>query len=194
VPHFEIPPSIPRTRRGLLQPIANRLFRALGWRFEGEIPNEPKLVAIVAPHTSNWDFPIGLVAKWALRLKASWLGKHTLFRPPFGWIMRRLGGIAVDRQSAHNVVDQMVHVFRARERLVLVIAPEGTRKKVQDWKTGFLHIARGAGVPILLIAFDWRRRVIRLGPTVKARSDVDVQLREIREMYDGVTGKHPANA
>lgn len=158
------------------------------------MPDAPKLVAIVAPHTSNWDFPIGLVAKWALRLKASWLGKHTLFRPPFGWIMRRLGGIAVNRQAAHNVVDQMVDVFHSRERLVLVIAPEGTRKKVKEWKTGFLHIARGAGVPILLIAFDWRRRVIRLGPTLEARDDADVQMREIRAMYADVTGRHPANA
>jgi len=194
VAHFEVPPSIPRTRRGLLQPFAKRLFHALGWRFEGEITDEPKLVAIVAPHTSNWDFPIGLVAKWALRLKASWFGKDTLFRPPFGWLMRRLGGIAVDRDATHNVVDQMVRVFRSRERLVLVIAPEGTRKKVAEWRTGFLHIARGAGVPILLIAFDWRRRVIRLGPTLEPSPDADTQMREIREMYEGVTGKHPANA
>jgi 1-acyl-sn-glycerol-3-phosphate acyltransferase len=158
------------------------------------MPDAPKLVAIVAPHTSNWDFPIGLVAKWALRLRASWLGKHTLFRPPFGWIMRRLGGIAVNRKSTHNVVDQMIDVFRSRERLVLVIAPEGTRKKVAEWKTGFLHIARGAEVPILLIAFDWRRRVIRFGPTVVPDGDPDAQMRQIRGLYADVVGKNPANA
>jgi 1-acyl-sn-glycerol-3-phosphate acyltransferase len=174
--------------------LARRLFQLLGWRFEGEFPDEPKLVAIVAPHTSNWDFPLGLLAKWALRLELSWLGKDTLFRPPFGFLMRRLGGIAVNRRASNNVVDQMIDVFHARERLVLVIAPEGTRKKVAEWKSGFLHIARGAGVPILLIGFDWRRRVIRLGPAVLPRDDTDAQMQEIRDMYAGVTGKHPANA
>ena len=154
------------------------------------MPDEPKLVAIVAPHTSNWDFPLGLLVKWALGLRASFLGKHTLFRAPLGWLMRRWGGIPVDRRSANNVVSQMVDEFRRRKALLLVIAPEGTRKHVADWKTGFYHIADGARVPIVCVAFDWGRRVIRFGPTVWPSGDVDREVTELRRTFDGVRGKH----
>ena len=186
---FELPPSIPRKRSVLLRPLARWLLARLGWRSEGTLPDEPKLVAIVAPHTSNWDFPLGLLVKWALSLRAAFLGKHTLFRPPLGWLMHRWGGIPIDRRSSHNVVAQMVEEFGRRDKLLLVIAPEGTRKKVSQWKTGFYHIAEGARVPIVCVAFDWGRRVIRFGPTVVASGDVDREVTELRRTFDGVRGK-----
>ena len=101
---FDLPPSIPSTRSMVLRPFARWLLARMGWHSDGVLPDEPKLVAIVAPHTSNWDFPLGLLVKWALGLRASFLAKHTLFRPPLSWFMRRWGGIPVDRRSANNVV------------------------------------------------------------------------------------------
>lgn len=184
-----LPPALPRTGHRLLGACARALFRALGWRFEGEIPDVPKLVAIVAPHTSNWDFIVGLIAKWALELDAHWLGKHTLFRGPFGRLFRRLGGIPVDRSSSHNVVDTSVAAFAARDRMLLAIAPEGTRKQVAQWRTGFYHIARGAGVPILLVAFDWKRKVIRFGPTLTPTGEVAEQMAWIQARYAGIAGR-----
>ena len=186
---FELPPSIPRKRSLLFRPFARWLLARLGWRSEGRLPDEPKLVAIVAPHTSNWDFPLGLLVKWALALRASFLGKHTIFRPPLGWFMRQWGGIPVDRRASHNVVSQMVDEFRRRDKLLLVIAPEGTRKHVGAWKTGFYHIAEGARVPIVCVAFDWGRRVIRFGPTLRPHGDVDREVTELRQSFDGVRGK-----
>lgn len=185
-----LPPALPHTGHRLLGAIARALFRALGWRFEGEIPDVPKLVAIVAPHTSNWDFVVGLIAKWSLELEASWLGKHTLFAGPLGAFFRHLGGIPVDRTSSHDVVAQTIAAFAAHERLLLAIAPEGTRKQVTHWKTGFYHIALGAGVPILLVAFDWKRKVIRFGPTLTPSGDVEKELGWIREQYAGIGGRN----
>lgn len=155
------------------------------------MPDVPRLVAIVAPHTSNFDFFIGVLAKWALRLDVKFLAKHSLFVPPIGWILRALGGIAIRREASHNVVEQMVDEFAARDSLMLVIAPEGTRKRVAQWKTGFYHIARGARVPILCIAFDWGRRVIRFGPTIEPTGDIERELHEIRGHFADVRGKYP---
>lgn len=191
---FTLPPAIPRKGNAFLEALGWLVLRAFGWRFEGEVPNLPKLVAIVAPHTSNWDFPLGLAAKWALRLHVSFLGKHTLFKPPFGFFFRAIGGIPVNRETSQNLVEQMASVFAEREQLVLVIAPEGTRKKVAHWKTGFYHIARAAHVPILLIAFDYGRRVIRFGPVVVPSGDVERETAAIRAHYDGVRGKRPEHA
>ena len=162
----------------------------MGWRIVGAIPDQPKLVAIVAPHSSNWDFVVGLLARYALRLDASWLGKHTLFHPPFGWIMRRWGGIAVDRTASHDVVSSTVAAFSSRPRVFLVIAPEGTRKQVSRWKTGFWHIARGAGVPILPIVFDWRDRAIRLLPPYITGPDLERDLAELRALFPTAAGKN----
>src|SRR3954466_11771357 len=152
--------EVPRRGGPLGKAFGLLVLKALGWRIEGDVPNHPRMVAIVAPHTSNWDFPVGLGARYALRLDASWLGKHTLFRPPFGWIMRRWGGISIDRSSSHDVVGQIIGEFSSRPRVFLVITPEGTRKQVSRWKTGFWHIARGAGIPILPLAFDWGPKTI----------------------------------
>lgn len=169
--------AVPRRGGRLSRGVAGFLLRRLGWAFEGELPDLPKAVIIVAPHTTNWDFVLGITAMFALEVRVSWLGKHTVFRPPFGRLFRWLGGIAVDREASSGVVEQMVAAFRSREELILGLAPEGTRRRVARWKTGFYHIAVGAGVPIVPATFDYPRRLIRLGaplvPTGDLASDMD---------------------
>jgi 1-acyl-sn-glycerol-3-phosphate acyltransferase len=181
--------NVPRRGGALAEAFGRSGLRLMGWRIEGDIPDHPRMVAIVAPHTSNWDFPVGLFARYALRLDASWLGKHTLFRPPFGWIMRRWGGIPVDRSAAHDVVAQTIESISSRPRVFLVITPEGTRKQVSRWRTGFWHIARGAGVPILPIAFDWGSRVVRIFPAFTPRENVDDDVAELQSKYAGTHGR-----
>jgi 1-acyl-sn-glycerol-3-phosphate acyltransferase len=161
----------------------------LGWRLEGEIPNLSKFVIIVAPHTSNWDFPVGASAKLALRLDATFLGKDSLFRFPLGVIMRALGGIPVDRSASHDLVSGIVAEFRKRERLVLVIAPEGTRRKVERWKTGFYHIALGAGVPIVTVGLDWGSRAIRIGVPFIPSGNADRDIALLQQWFAGMSGR-----
>jgi 1-acyl-sn-glycerol-3-phosphate acyltransferase len=162
----------------------------LGWRVEGDMPNRPKFVLIVAPHTSNWDFPVGMSAKLALGLAAAWVGKHTIFRWPFGGLLRSVGGIPVDRSASNDVVQQMVAEFARRERMVFALAPEGTRKKVERWKTGFYHIARGAGVPIVPVALDWGVKAIRIMPAFETTGNADADIAALRLMFDGVKGRN----
>ncbi len=163
---------------------------ALGWRVEGDMPNTGRFVLIVAPHTSNWDFPVGLSAKLALGLAASWVGKHTIFRWPFGVLLRRVGGIPVDRSASNDVVQQMVAEFARRPRMVFALAPEGTRKKVERWKTGFYHIAHGAAVPIVPVALDWERRTLRILPAFATTGNADADIAALRGLFKGVKGRN----
>jgi 1-acyl-sn-glycerol-3-phosphate acyltransferase len=122
------------------------------------MPSHKKYVIAVAPHTSWWDFPVGVLARSALHIEhARYLGKSQLFKPPFGWIFRKLGGTPVDRSSSHDMVEQVVKIFNAHDEFVLALAPEGTRQKVQKLRTGFYYIAKGAGVPIVPVGFDFEK-------------------------------------
>lgn len=175
---------------------ARRALRALvrlcGWEIVGTLPAERKYVVIGAPHTSNWDFAVMLAGTLVLGLKVSWLGKHTLFRPPFGGLMRALGGVEIDRSAAHNVVEQIARTFRDSDRLVILIAPEGTRKHTDHWKSGFYHIARAAGVPLTLAFIDYTHRRAGLGPTLTLSGDMQADMAEIRAFYDTHAGaRHP---
>ena len=168
-------------------------MRATGWKFEGALPNEPKFVIIVAPHTSNWDFPVGVMALFAIGFRVSFLGKHTIFKWPFGIFMRWLGGIPVERSVSRDRVAESIAAFNASEKLILVIAPEGTRKLVPRWKMGFYHVAHGAHVPIVPIAFDFAERLIRVHPPFHTTGDKEKDLAEIKELYRSVIGKNPEN-
>lgn len=171
--------------------LANSVLMLLGWRAEGSLAEYPKCVVVVAPHTSNWDFVIMLLLAVALRLKVTWMGKHTLFRPPFGAIMRRLGGLPIDRSARHNMVQQAVSSFHTHEQLKLAILPEGTRKRTPYWRSGFYHIALGAQVPIALGYADYRRKVGGIGRVIMPSGDVDADMALIRDFYTGVAGKRP---
>jgi 1-acyl-sn-glycerol-3-phosphate acyltransferase len=175
--------AIPRRGGWLSRALGRAVLRLLGWRVTGAFPDEPKLVMIGAPHTSNWDFVVALAAAFSLRLGFSWVGKHLLFRPPFGWFFRWLGGIPVDRRASHGFVQQMVGEFARRPRFLLAIAPEGTRKAVDRWKTGFYHIAVGAAVPILMVTFDNARKAVHVGPVVTPSGDLAADLERILALY-----------
>ena len=182
--------SVPRRGNAFTRMFGRLVLALTRFGVEGEIPDYPKLVVSVAPHTSNWDFIVGMGAMFALDLRLNFLAKHTLFRWPLGGILRWMGGIPVDRRSAHGVVGDAVDAFGAVDRLMLAITPEGTRSRVAHFKSGFLHIARGARVPLLLASFDWGARCVRLGPPFEFRSDVTADLEAIERYYAKVQGKH----
>jgi 1-acyl-sn-glycerol-3-phosphate acyltransferase len=161
-----------------------------GWRLEGDLPDVPKLVLIVAPHSSWWDAFWGLLFKVALGADIAFMAKRELFHGPPGALLRRLGGVAIERRAANDVVEQMVRRFRDKERFWLAIEPEGTRKAVNRWKSGFWHIARRAGVPILPGYFDYPGKVIGLGPLFHPTADKDADIAALRAFYAPFRGRH----
>jgi 1-acyl-sn-glycerol-3-phosphate acyltransferase len=164
-------------------------LKIMGWRVEGKIPDIKKFVIIAAPHTSNWDFPITLAVAFVLRMKIYWMGKAAMFRWPFAAALRWLGGIPIDRSQSHNVVEQSIQAFQKLERLIMVVPPEGTRKKVSYWKTGFYHIAKGANVPIVLGFLDYERKAGGIGPTFYPTGRLEEDLQKIQAFYATITGK-----
>lgn len=164
-------------------------MRLFGWHFEGGIPDVPKAVLIVAPHTSNWDFPLGVAAMFALGLQSVFLGKHTLFGRTLGPMMRWLGGVPVDRSAARGVVGETVRLFSSREQMILVLSPEGTRSTVERWRTGFYHIAVKAEVPIVPVAFDYGTRRISIGDCFVATGEMVSDLRILESFFTGTEGR-----
>jgi len=163
----------------------------VGWRVEGRFPDLAKTVVIAAPHTSNWDMPLMLAIAYVVGVRPAWLGKRELFRGPFGWVMRWLGGLPVDRALRQNLVQQAVDGFAAADRLHLVIPPSGTRSGATHWKSGFYHIARGAGVPIVCAFLDYRRKVGGIGPAFTPSGNVAADMVPIRAFYADVSAKFP---
>jgi 1-acyl-sn-glycerol-3-phosphate acyltransferase len=169
--------------------VGRAVLKLLRWHVEGVLPDLPKFVVAAAPHTSNWDFVIGLAVMFALDLRISFLGKHTLFRGPAASVLRWTGGIPVDRSSHHGVVGDSVAAFAQVERRVLAIAPEGTRSRVSHFKPGFLHIARGANVPVLLAAFDYEARCVRFGPLFEVGPDIEAERARTEAFFAPIKGK-----
>lgn len=163
----------------------------LGWAAAPEVPKERKYVIIAAPHTSNWDFPVMLFISFVLGLRVYWMGKHTLFSWPQGMLFRRLGGVSVDRRSHHNLVDQVAAEIAKRDDMILLVPPEGTRKKTEFWKSGFYYIARTAGVPIVLGYLDFGRKVGGLGEVFWPTGDPDADIAHIAKFYHAGMARHP---
>ncbi|MCC6770580.1 MAG: 1-acyl-sn-glycerol-3-phosphate acyltransferase [Gemmatimonadaceae bacterium] len=188
-----VPSAIPRRGSALGRLVGRVGLSLFGWKVVGSFPDLPKALIIVAPHTSNWDFIAGFWAYLALDLHANWFGKHTLFVWPFGAILRRFGGIPVHRESrvARQVVDVYVEAYQSRDRMLLAIAPEGTRRRVEEWKSGFHRIALGAGVPIVPVALDYRLSRVIVGEPFVPTSDWELDVMQIKARYAGVTPKHP---
>ena len=176
----------------LLRIVSRFYLKVTGWKLVMETPIARQTVVIAAPHTSNWDLPMSLAIVFACRLKIYFLAKQTLFTPPFGIFARWLGGIPVDRSKANNLVEQAIELFSAHEDLVLAVPPEGTRKQVRIWKSGFYHIACGAQVPITLGFIDFKRKVAGFGGTFIPTGNYDADLIEIQAFYAGITGKNRA--
>lgn len=182
---WQMGPQFPRRRNAVLRNLAQWLLARAGWHVEGEMPDVPRLVVIVAPHTTNWDFIVGMLAKWALEFDAHFWAKDSLFRPPMGWFMRWQGGIPVDRNNRSAMVSDTVSAFHAHEQFALALAPEGTRKAGSTWRSGFWHVARQAGVPVCCVSFRYAEKVIRLGPTTMAHEDdVAVGMARMRSYFD----------
>jgi len=175
--------------RGWLWRAVGRLYLRLGgWRIEGTFPADPKYIVIVAPHTSNWDFPLGVAVLFAHELRISWLAKHSMFVFPFKECLRWLGGIPINRSASHGVVGECVRAFKAAPTLMLALAPEGTRKGVSQWKSGFYLIASKAGVPILPVGFDYREHVVRLMPFFHPTGNLEQDLPLIQAKFTDVHG------
>ena len=186
-----LPPSMPRRGNAFWRALGRTLLWLGGWRIEGEFPDRPKMVAIVAPHTSNWDFLVGISAVWALGLRVRFLGKHTLFRPPLGWLIRWSGGVPVNREAPQGLVPQAVQAIGEADAIFLAITPSGTRSSTRPWKSGFYHIAHAARVPILPVAFDGAHRTIRLLAPFETSGDPAREIPQLRALYDGIRGINP---
>ncbi len=162
-----------------------------GWTIEGALPKDiNKFVLIVAHHTSNWDFPVGAAAKFILQLRGRFFGKASLFKFPLGIIMRAMGGEPVERSRTHNRVEQMIKTIKKKEHFVLVITPEGTRSKVARWKTGFYHIARGADIPVVPVAFDFKNKKVVLGKPMDMSGDIVTDFKAMHEFFVPYEGKN----
>ena len=195
--------AVPRRPAVVLEPpidhhavmrwLANKFMRLLGWRFTGERPPHSKFVAIGAPHTSNWDFMLFLAVMSHFRIPARVIGKHTLFRWPFGGLMRRLGVIPVHRDSGEGLVQQMIEKFACADEMALIIAPEGTRKRAEYWRSGFYRIAVAAEVPIVLAFIDFPNKTAGIGSTLYPSGDIAADMEEICSFYAPFRGRHPEN-
>jgi len=174
---------LPRRSNLISAAVARLMILASGWRFEGALPNLKQFVLIVAPHTSNWDFLIGIMAMFALDVRATFLGKDTLFKAPFGFVLRWMGGVPVDRQSPHNVVEQMIGHLKNRERMILALSPEGTRKKIPRWRTGFYWVAVGAGVPIVPMALDFSRKRFIIHPPQTMTGNAEQDMAHLQTFF-----------
>ena len=162
----------------------------MGWKFYGFWPaSVKKAVVIVVPHTSWHDFYIGLLVRRILGVEMKFLAKKELFKPPFGWYFRWMGGTPLDRTAGQNKVEAIAALFSEKKELRLTIAPEGTRKKVKDWKTGFYYIAKKAEVPIVMVAFDFGKKLVRISQPMTPSNNKEADFDKIREFYKEVTGK-----
>jgi len=178
-------------RNAFAEALGHAVFRLMGWRIEGQLPPLDKFVVIGAHHTSNWDFVLFIAAKFILRLNARWFGKHSIFRWPFGALMRYWGGIPIRRHLKLNTVEQAIEAFAEHRQFILVLSPEGTRRKVERWKSGFYHIACGAGVPIVPAALDFQHRRIAIGAPFQPTGNEEADLRQLLAFYRPYVPKNP---
>lgn len=175
----------------LLRLISNTLMWIAGWRVEGKLPDLPKYLIIGAPHTSNWDFLLFLGVIFRLKANVKYMGKAELFRSPLGWFFYWCGGIPVDRKKSTGLVEQMVEACNKSERFILTIAPEGTRHGVKEWKRGFYHIAKGAGIPLVMAKVDSKKKAMLVGDIYYLTGDIEVDMKAIQDRFKGLVGINP---
>ncbi len=161
----------------------------MGWRIKGSIPIEKKYILIAAPHSSNWDFVFFLFVVFKFRLSIHWMGKHTMFKWPFKWVLKRLGGIPIDRRENNNLVDAMTAIFNESKELIVTIAPSGTRRKVSKWKTGFYRIANQAKIPIACGFIDYKNKIIGIDQVISPTGNMEEDISTIRSFYTNYSGK-----
>lgn len=184
------PPHAPRTGGAISRWIGNTVLALGGWRVDGAFANERRLILIAAPHSSAWDAVWGIAAKLAMGVDVRFMAKAELFRFPLGPLLKYFGGWPIVRSAAHGVVPQSIEQLRARESLWIVVAPEGTRRRVEKWKSGFWHIAVGADVPVQCVWFHYPEKRIGLGETFRMTGDLAQDMATIRSYYRPFVGKH----
>lgn len=188
----QAPLGPPRRGAPWSRALATRVLALFGWRVTGTMPAAPRFVLIVAPHTSNWDFPICMLTMLATGLRVNWLGKHSIFFFPAGLVLRWLGGEPIDRGVRAGTVEQSIARFARSEQYILGISPEGTRRAAPEWRTGFHRIAVGAGVPIIPAALDYRRKVVEFLPAQRPTNDLASDVLGLRRLFASSMAKHPA--
>lgn len=188
---LRVEPRSLRTLSKMKRKLGALYLRLIGWKAVGTPPAFAKYVVVAAPHTSNWDFPILLAVSWVLDVQVGFIGKHTLFKGPLGLIMRRLGGVPVDRSKPGRIVGDAVAAFAAADRLAIAIAPEGTRAAAPFWKSGFYRIAHDAEVPVVLAFIDYATKTAGVGPTVELTGNADADMAFIAEFYADKHGRRP---
>ena len=166
-------------------------FKIMGWQLIGEFPDIKKCVVIVVPHTHWLDFPLGLIVRKVVNKDIHYIGKKSLFRQPFGWFFRWTGGTPVDRSKNQNMVDAIVEIFDGKEVFRFALAPEGTRKKVKALRTGFYYIAKKANVPVIMVAFDFGKKQVKLSEPLWATDNINLDFRKVRQFFKGVKGRIP---
>jgi 1-acyl-sn-glycerol-3-phosphate acyltransferase len=179
----------------LITPALRLLFRfslwILGWRVVGQLPDVPKFVIVGAPHTSNWDFVIFLVLAFILKGDLRYMGKKELFRWPYSGFFHWCGGVPVDRSKPQGLVEQTVQAIQEADHFQLVITPEGTRSKVGEWKRGFYHIAKNAGIPIVAGYVDSRTKTCGIGPTFTLTDDIEADIKTMQAFFKDKVGINP---
>jgi len=167
------------------------LIYIMRWKIVNDFPDLKKYIIIAAPHTSWQDFPIAIMSKFIKSAKINYIGKASLFKPPFGFLFRWLGGSPVDRSKSNDRVQAIVDLFDSHEQYVLAISPEGTRKKVEKWKTGFYYIAKGAKVPIVMATLDFKHKEMKISDPYYLTDDMKADFKCFYQYFDGVEGKKP---
>ncbi len=183
------PPTVNKFQKLL----GKSFLKLVSWEAVGDVPEIPKFVMILAPHTSNWDFIFIMAILYALGIKFYWFGKKEVFRWPVGGFFKWLGGIPIDRGSRNNIVQQTVKIIQSQEQIIVGVTPEGTRGNTKYWKTGFYHIAHQAQVPIVVAFLDYDRKIGGLGPTIDPSGDIDEDMKIIHQFYKEIIAKHPNN-
>lgn len=185
-----LPPLAPRTNHPLMRAMARGVLRLFGWKIVGTFPNEARLLIIAVPHTSAWDAIWGLLIKVALGLRVEFIVKKEAFFFPLGWLLRLLGGVPIDRRAANGVVGATVDALQSKPVCWLALAPEGTRRKMERWKSGFWHIARKANVPVCCMYLHYPEKTFGIGPLVHMSADMNADIESLRAYYAPYQGKH----
>lgn len=174
-----------------MKKFGNLVLKLFGWKVVGELPKEKKTILIVAPHTSNWDFPIGLLARFSTGKMINFLAKNQLFFFPLGWFLRAVGGAPVDRSKSTNSVDRVTDLFNSHDEFRLAITPEGTRGPVTRWKEGFYHIACKAKIPLTFIAIDYKSKEVRISPAFWPTGNIEQDMPLILDHFRNINGRYP---
>tara|TARA_B100000214_G_scaffold330776_1_gene271395 strand:+ start:420 stop:1010 length:591 start_codon:yes stop_codon:yes gene_type:complete len=190
-PLIQIPEKFRASHPILLQKIGKFFLTITGWKFKGDIPRSDRIILVAGPHTSNWDFLLALAFIFGLNLNVFWVGKHTLFKNGFSKIMRKLGGIPVDRASPELLMNEVSHIVKKQQGVIIAISPEGTRKKVERLKSGFLRIAKTTNSQILLAGIDFESKLIHFGKLFKPSGNTESDLLNVHNYFRQFKGKRP---